>query len=210
MSTTILLADDHQVVRQGLHALLTAEGFRIVAEASNGVEALQQAAVHQPEIAVLDISMPVMNGLEAAREMTRESPRTRTILLTRHEDDQYVVASLKAGVRGYVLKSQAAHDLVQAVKDVRRGDVYLSPSVSRTVIDVFLSKNEQAHDRLTARERQVIQLIGEEKTTKEIANILGISAKTAESHRSRLMQKLDIHGTAGLVRYAIRRGLIEP
>ena len=119
------------------------------------------------------------------------------------------LAGLKAGVRGYVLKSQAAHDLVQAVKEVRRGDVYLSPSVSRTVIDVFLSKNEQGQDRLTARERQVIQLIGEEKTTKEIAAILGISAKTAESHRSRLMQKLDIHDIAGLTRCAIRLGLIQ-
>lgn len=139
MSTTILLADDHQIVRQGVFALLTAEGFKVIGEASN--------------------------GLEAAREIARESPRTRTILLTRHEDDQYVIASLKAGVRGYVLKSQAAHDLVQAVREVRRGDVYLSPAVSRTVIDVFVSKKEQIQDRLTARERQVIQLIGEEKTT---------------------------------------------
>ena len=159
---------------------------------------------------MLDISMPMMNGLEAAREMTRESPRTKTILLTRHEDDQYVVTALKAGVRGYVLKSQAAHDLVQAVKEVRRGDVYLSPSLSRTVADVFVSKNEQGQDRLTARERQVIQLIGEEKTTKELAAVLNISVKTAESHRTRLMQKLDIHTTAGLIRYAIRLGLVEP
>lgn len=210
MSFSILLADDHQVVRQGLAALLATEGFQIVGEASDGVEAVELATRLQPDLAVMDISMPTMNGIEAAGEIARVSPRTRIILLTRHDDDQYVIASLKAGVRGYVLKSQAAHDLVQAVREVRRGDVYLSPGVSRTMIDVARAKSEHAPDRLTARERQVMQLIGEEKTTKEIAGILGISAKTAESHRSRLMQKLDIHGTAGLVRYAIRHGLIEP
>src|SRR5690606_8224547 len=156
----------------------------IVAQASNGIEAIRLAGMHQPDVAVLDVSMPVMNGLEATRELTRVAPKARVILLTRHEDDQYILAALRSGVRGYVLKSQAAVDLVRAVREVRRGDVYLSPSVSRTVIDAFLTKVDSPQDRLTARERQVIQLISEEKTTKEIATILGISAKTAESHRS--------------------------
>jgi DNA-binding NarL/FixJ family response regulator len=198
------------MVRQGLRALLDREGFDVVGEASDGQEAVRLATSTQPDVAVMDVGMPVMNGLEAAQELSRSSPRTRAILLTRHDDDHYVIAALRAGVRGYVLKSQAAFDLTQAIREVSRGGMYLSPGVSRAVVDAFLSKADLSEERLTARERQVLQMIGEGKTTKEIAVVLGISVKTAESHRTRLMHKLDIHATAGLVRYAIRHGLIEP
>ncbi len=154
--------------------------------------------------------MPILNGLEAARETSRCSPKTNTILLTQHGEDQYVSEALSAGVRGYVLKSQVASDLVQAIQQVSRGQVYLSPGVSRAVMEAYRSKSERPGDPLSARERQVLQLIAEGKSTKEVAALLGISVKTAESHRTRLMQKLDIHETASLVRYAVRRGIVEP
>jgi DNA-binding NarL/FixJ family response regulator len=151
-----------------------------------------------------------MNGLEAAGELRRSSPQTKTILLTRHDEDQYVTEALRAGIKGYVLKYQAANDLIHAIHQVSRGGFYLSPSVSQTVVEAYLSKTDVAVDPLTARERQVLQLISEGKSTKDVACLLGISAKTAESHRARLMQKLDIHELASLVRYAIRRGLTQP
>jgi DNA-binding NarL/FixJ family response regulator len=154
--------------------------------------------------------MPLMNGIEAAHELRHSSPATKVIVLTRHSDEQYVIAALRAGVRGYVLKDQVGTDLVQAIRQVCKGESYLSPGISRVVVDALLSKTETPGDPLTARERQVLQLIGEGKSTKEIASVLGISVKTAESHRARLMGKLDIHETASLVRYAIRRGLVQP
>ena len=210
MPVTIILAEDHLIVRQGIRALLDREGFDVRGEASNGQEAVQIASSHKPEVAVLDVGMPIMNGLEAGQEIQRACPATKTILLTRHDDDQYVLAALRAGIRGYVLKSQATFDLVQAIREVCRGGYYLSPGVSRTVVHAFLTKSNLTESPLTSRERQVLQLIGEGQTTKEIAVQLGVSVKTAESHRTRLMQKLDIHATAGLVRYAIRHGFIEP
>ena len=163
----------------------------------------------QPEIAILDISMPLMNGLNAAREIRSSFPKTKTILLTQHDDDLYVSEALEAGVKGYVLKSQVANDLVEAIRQVSRGQVYLSPGVARTVMEAYRTRSERPKDRLTLRERQVLQLIAEGKSTKEVASVLCISVKTAESHRTRLMQKLDIHETASLVRYAIRRGMIQ-
>jgi len=161
-------------------------------------------------VAVLDISMPLMNGLESSGEIHRVSPHTKTILLTRHDEEQYVTEALRMGVKGYVLKNQAATDLVHAIHQVCRGGFYLSPGVSRAVAEALLSKTARPVDPLTSRERQVLQLISEGKSTKDVACLLGISAKTAESHRARLMHKLDIHETASLVRYAIRRGLIQP
>lgn len=210
MSIRVLLADDHSLVRQGLKALLEREGMQVVGETSQGRDALCLATTLKPDIAILDVSMPVMNGLDAAHEMHHVSPKTKTILLTRHDEDQYVSAALHAGIRGYVLKTQAATDLVQAIRQVNRGEVYLSPGVSRAVVDAFLTKTKLPAEPLSSRERQVLQLIGEGKSTKEIAGVLGISPKTVESHRARLMQKLDLHDVASLVRYAIRRGLIEP
>jgi two-component system response regulator NreC len=209
MGIKLILADDHQLVRQGLKTLLEREGFLVVGEASDGREAVRVSARVAPEIAILDLAMPSLNGVDAAREIRKLPSPPKTILLTRHDEDQYVIESLRAGVRGYVLKSQVATDLVQAIRQVSRGDVYLSPGVSRTVVDAFLTKTELSSDPLTSRERQVLQLISEGKSTKEVASVLGISTKTAESHRTRLMQKLDIHETAGLVRYAIRHGLVQ-
>jgi len=210
MRTRVLLADDHSLIRQALRALLEKQGFQVMSEASDGQEALRSVEKTQPEVAILDISMPVLNGVDAARELVKSSPKTRVILLTQHDEDEYVTEALRAGVRGYVLKSQAAEDLLHAIQEVCRGKVYLSPNISGAVVDAYVSKTYVSPDPLSARERQVLQLVGEGKSTKDIAAHLGISAKTAESHRARLMKKLDIHETASLVRYAIRRGLIQP
>ncbi len=210
MPIRALLADDHALVRQGLRALLEGEGLQVAGEAADGREAARLVPELRPDVAVLDIGMPLLNGIDAAREIQKTWRGTKTILLTRHDEDQYVTEALRAGVKGYVLKKQAATDLVDAIRRVCRGEVYLSPAISRAVVDAYLSKAELASDPLTPRERQVLQLVGEGKSTKDVASILGISVKTAESHRSRLMRKLDIHETASLVRYAIRRGLVQP
>lgn len=210
MTIRVVLADDHVLVRQSLKSLLEREGFHVVGEASDGQEAIRRVESLHPNIAVMDISMPTLNGVDAARELSRSSPKTNSILLTQHNEDQYVSEALEAGVKGYVLKSQAACDLVQAINQISRGEAYLSPRVFGAVMEAFRSKSERPRDPLTARERQVLQLIAEGKSTKEIASLLGISTKTAESHRTRLMQKLDIHETASLVRYAVRRGIVQP
>jgi DNA-binding NarL/FixJ family response regulator len=164
----------------------------------------------QPDIAVMDISMPTLNGLNAAREVRRASPKTKTILLTQHDESQYIREALEAGVKGYVLKNQVASDLLLAIRQVSRGQVYLSPGVSSAVMEAYQSKSEKSKNPLTLRERQVLQLIAEGKSTKDVASLLGISVKTAESHRTRLMQKLDIHETASLVLYAVIMALSSP
>lgn len=210
MPLRVLLADDHQIVRQGLKALLEREGFDVAAEASDGLEAVRLARDLQPDVAVLDIAMPLLNGLDAARQVLQASPRTKAIVLTMHAEDHYVLEALRAGVTGYVLKSKAAGDLVQAIREVVGGAIYLSPGVSRAVVQAYRAKSDLPPDPLTPRERQVLQLIAEGKRTKEIATLLGVSVKTAESHRTRLMEKLNIHETASLVRYALQRGLIQP
>ena len=210
MAIRVVLADDHALVRQGLKSLLEREGFQIVAEASDGQEALRNVQTLEPDIAVMDITMPILNGLEAARQMSLSSPKTKTILLTQHDEEQYLAEALEAGVKGYVLKSQVASDLIQAMRQVSRGGVYLSPGVSNAVMVAYRSKSEKSRDPLTTRERQVLQLIAEGKSTRDAASVLGISVKTAESHRTRLMQKLDIHETASLVLYAVRRGIVRP
>ncbi len=158
----------------------------------------------------MDISMPILNGVEVAREVRVSSPKTKSILLTQHDERQYISEALEAGVKGYVLKSQAFGDLVQAIKQVSRGQPYFSPGVSASVVEVFHSKSERRRDLLTARERQVLQLIAEGKSTKDVASLLGITVKTAESHRTALMKKLNIHEIASLVLYAVRRGIVKP
>jgi two-component system response regulator NreC len=210
MKTRVVLADNHVVVRQGVKSLLEREGFLVVGEAGDGQDLIRLAKELQPDVVVLDIGMPLMNGLIAARELKRVCPSAKTILLTRHDEDQYVIEALRAGIRGYILKNQAATDLVHALQQVCRGQVYLSPGISRVVVDAYVSKSSVPDDPLSAREHEVLQLIAEGKSTKDVASMLGVSVKTAESHRSRLMQKLDIHETASLVRYAVRRGLIQP
>ena len=205
----ILLADDHQIFRDALRALLERNGCEIVAEAADGRQAARLARRVAPEIAVLDLGMPLLNGVDAAREIQRRAPGTRTILLTMFEEAVYVLAALQAGVRGYVLKAQAAADLMRAIHEVLRGAIYLSPGISRIVVDAYLNKRTALDEPLSHRERHVLQLVAEGRSTKEIALELGVGFKTAESHRTRIMRKLDIHNTAGLVRYAIRRGLAQ-
>ena len=209
MTIKVLLADDHGIVREGLRAILEREGFDVVGEAANGMEAVAMGKEHQPHVAVLDFDMPQMNGITTAQELARVSPRTRTVLLTMHTDRQYVVGALRAGIHGFVIKSQASADLVEAIRIVHDGTPYLSPGISATVVEAFADPGQAANPGLTARERQVLQLVAEGKSTKEAARILSISAKTAESHRTRVMAKLDVHDTASLVRYAIREGFIQ-
>ncbi|HVR30595.1 MAG TPA: response regulator transcription factor [Thermoanaerobaculia bacterium] len=210
MAITLLLADDHQLVRQSLISLLEHEGFEVVGEASDGRTAVRLVQELNPEIAVLDMVMPGLNGIDAARQIQRASPRTKSILVTMYSERQYVVQALRAGIRGYVLKSQGARDLIQAIREVHNGAVYLSPKVSELAVDLSLGRAEAEADPLSPREREVVQLIAEGLTTKEVASVLGISVKTAEAHRINSMRKLDVHETASLVRYAVRQGLVQP
>jgi two-component system response regulator NreC len=205
----ILLADDHSIIRDGLRSLLSSDGLQVVAQATDGREAVRLAREHQPDLAILDIAMPILNGIDAAREIGSASPKTQAILLTVHSEDQYVMEAVRAGIRGYVLKTQVTEDLMRAIREVAGGALYLSPSVSETVLRALRAKSHASADPLTPREREVLRLIADGKTTKQVAQLLGVSAKTADAHRTRLMSKLDIHETASLVRYAIRRGLIE-
>jgi DNA-binding NarL/FixJ family response regulator len=210
MSTRLLLADDHVLVRNGLRNLLLHEGFEVVAEASNGREAVEQTVEVDPDVALLDISMPLLNGIDAARQINNTSPRTKVILLTMHKEEQYALEGLRSGIKGYVLKTQDTGDLVQAIRTVMHGDTYLSPTISGTVVSAALGKAIPAGVSLTRRERQILQLVAESKTNKDIAQLLDINIKTVDAHRSNLMKKLDLHGIAGLVRYAIKIGLIQP
>lgn len=209
MPIQVMLADDHQIIRQSLKVLLEREGLKIVGEASNGQEAVRIAESLRPDVAVLDVSMSVLNGIDAAKEIQKVSPQTKTVFLTIHDEDPYLLDALRVGAKGYVVKTHAAENLVQAIREASRGGVYLSPEVSRAVVQAYQNKTELSAEPLSPRERQVLQLIAEGKTTKEVAGVLNISVKTAETHRTRIMEKLDIHETAGLVRYAIRRGLVQ-
>jgi two-component system, NarL family, response regulator NreC len=210
MPIRVLLADDHILVRQGLRSLLEREQFEVVGEASDGQELVRQVEALRPDIAVTDIRMPSLSGIDAARELARSCPTTKTILLTQHGEEPYIQEALEAAVKGYVLKSQVASDLVHAIRQVARGGLYMSPGISKGLGEAYRGKSGKASDSLSVRERQVLKLIAEGKSTKDVASVLGISAKTVETHRSRLMLKLDIHETASLVRYAVRLGLIEP
>lgn len=205
----VLLADDHQIVREGLRGLLEKAGHEVVGEAADGHEARKLARALNPDIAVLDLSMPLLNGMDAAREIRSLSPGIKTIMLSMYPDKRYVLQALKVGAKGYVLKSQAAEDLLRAIREVARGEVYLSPEVAESVVDAYLYKTEAAADPLTPRERQVVQLVAEGSSTKEVAKVLNISFKTAESHRNHVMKKLGIHDVVALMRYAIEAGLVQ-
>jgi DNA-binding NarL/FixJ family response regulator len=210
MAYRILLADDHAIVRDGLKSVLVNEGFEIAAEAADGREAVDLTRKLRPDAVVLDVSMPSLNGIDAAREIQTACPQVKTILLTMHKQSQFILEALRAGVKGYVLKAQASGDLIHAIRTALQGDTYLSPGISDSVVQAALGHEKAARDPLTQREREVLQLIAEGKTNKEISGMLAMSVKTVESHRRNLMLKLDIHETASLVRHAIRIGLIQP
>lgn len=204
----VLLADDHAILLDGLKAILTERNMEVVGEASDGLQAIKLCEKLAPEVAVVDISMPLLNGIDAAREIRKVSPNTKILILSMHADDRYVLAALRAGVSGYLLKSKAATSLTQAIDAVRIGGVCLSPFVSKAVVDAYLA-SETPTDPLSVREREVLQLLAEGKTVKEIGDLLMISVKTAESHRANIMHKLGIHDVAGLVRYAIKERIIH-
>jgi DNA-binding NarL/FixJ family response regulator len=209
----VLLADDHHLVRAGLRALLAAQaGVEVVAETGDGRQALELIGRHRPDVALLDITMPGLNGLEVATRVDKASPRTKVVILSMHAGEAYVAQALRAGVAGYLLKDAAAGELGLALAAVRRGEVYLSPAISRTIVDGYLRASDGGSDplaSLTARQREILQLIAEGRSTKEIAADLDVSVKTVETHRAQLMERLDIHDVAGLVRFAIRTGLIS-
>ncbi|HET7205782.1 MAG TPA: response regulator transcription factor [Terriglobales bacterium] len=205
-SPRILLADDHALVREGFRSLLERNGLQVVAEAADGFEAVRLCRQLAPDVALLDVSMPLLDGLAAAEEIHRIAPNTRSVILTMHLDHRYAQQALKAGALGYVLKTTAGHDLIEAIRRVNRGEIYISPTTSKLLTESLCT--EWTSPELSDRERQVLLMIAEGKSSRQAATVLGISVKTASAHRARLMSKLGIYNTAGLVRYAIRRGLV--
>ncbi len=211
----VLIADDHAVVREGIKLILSREqDIEIVGEAGNGREALDLVAKLKPQVVVMDISMPEMGGIEATKQVKETWPKINVLALTMHEDESYVFQLLKAGASGYVLKRGAAQDLVQAIRSAAKGEAFLYPSVARSVLQDYLKRIESGDDRgrydgLTGREREILALIAEGLSNQEIAQKLYISIKTVQTHRTHIMEKLDLHNRAQLVRYAIRKGLIE-
>ena len=211
----ILLADDHTVVRQGLRKVLEERpDWVVVAEAGNGRDAVKQAEELKPDVAILDVAMPLLNGIEATRQIVRRSPATRVLVLTMHSDEAYVNQILKAGATGYLLKDSADVDLIQAVAAVSQGKSFFSPGVARLMLDDYVRQLADKgitdrYESLSEREREIFQLIAEGKANKEIAHILSISPSTVETHRARIMEKLDLHSAAEIVLYAVRRGVIR-
>lgn len=213
----ILVADDHDVVRRGLKSVLDARtGWEVVAECGNGRDAVLQAEKLKPDVVVMDISMPDMNGLEAARRIKKTCPKTEVVILSAHYTDQLVREIVDAGAKGYILKSDAERDLVIAVEAVSNRRTFFTTRASEMLIDGFRHRGEAptpqalARERLTSREREIIQLLAEGNSSKEVATTLGISTKTAETHRSNIMRKLELHSVSELVRYAVRNQIIEP
>jgi two-component system, NarL family, response regulator NreC len=206
----ILLADDHAVVRQGFKLILASQAdMEIVAEAANGREAVELAGKLHPDVAVMDVAMPELNGIEATRRIGESAPRTRVLALSMHKDSVYVREILRAGARGYLLKDQAASDLISAVRAVARGEGYISPAVSDAVLNDYRRHVSDPIDLLTSREREVLQMIAEGKTNKEIATVLNLSVYTVDAHRGRIMEKLNLHSVNELVRFAVRKGLVD-
>jgi DNA-binding NarL/FixJ family response regulator len=213
----ILIADDHEVVRQGVRAILeTQPGWSIVAETGDGLTAVEEAQKVRPDIALLDISMPQLNGLETTRQILKVLPETQILILTMHESNELVQDVLAAGARGYVLKTDAKRDLVSAVRSLSEGRPFFTSKVAEMVLEGYRQRGGpagvtvSAREQLTSRERQIVQLLAEGKSSKEIASALDISVKTADTHRANIMRKLNVHSLADLVRYAIRNKMIEP
>jgi len=210
----VLLAEDHTIVRQGLCALLEGEaGLEVIGEAEDGREAIQKVERLHPDVVVMDISMPALNGLEATRQIKERFPEVKVLILTMHANEEYVFQILRAGASGYVVKQAAVTELISAIQAVSQGDSYLSPAISKKVIEEYIRKAEamveNSYDRLTDREREVLQLIAEGHSNREIAALLHLNVKTVENHRASLMDKLHIHSTAELTRYAIHKGVIS-
>jgi DNA-binding NarL/FixJ family response regulator len=213
----VLLADDHNLVRAGIRALLESlSDVEIVAEASDGQQAFAALVRTKPDVALLDISMPGLNGLELAARAARDVPETRVVILSVHGDASHVAQALRAGAKGYLVKDAAADELPVLIRSVMRGETYLSPGISRHVVEGFLGRASKSADEppdlaalLTPRQRETLQLVAEGRSTKEIAQILDLSVKTVETHRAQIMERLDIHDLAGLVRYAVRAGLVS-
>jgi DNA-binding NarL/FixJ family response regulator len=211
----ILLADDHEVVRAGLRALLEEQaGWEVVAEAVDGREAVDKATKLKPDAVVIDIAMPSLNGLEAVRQIVKAVPHARVLVLTMYDSDPLIQQVLQAGARGYLLKSDAGRDLVSAIDALRRNKTFFTPKVSQMVLEGYLDKSPKEKEadceslRLTSRQREIVQLLAEGKSSKEVAAVLGLSVKTAETHRANIMRKLDCHSVTELVRYAIRNHII--
>lgn len=206
----VLLADDHALVRKGFRLILeTQADIEVVGEAGNGREAVEQTVKLHPDVVVMDVAMPELNGIEATRRLADSVPRTRVLALSMHKDSVYVREILKAGARGYLLKDSLDSDLVNAVRAVARGDGYLSPGVSDAVLSDYRRHVTNPMDLLSSREREVLQMIAEGKTNKEIASALDLSVYTVDAHRGKIMEKLDLHSTGELVRFAVRNGLID-
>jgi DNA-binding NarL/FixJ family response regulator len=206
----ILLADDHAVVRRGFQMILAEQpDMEVVGEAGNGREALELAAKLKPDVVVMDVAMPELNGIEATRRMADHAPHARVLALSMHKDSVYVREILRAGARGYLLKDSAPADLVSAVRAIAAGEGYLSPAVSDAVLDDYRRHVTNPIDLLTSREREVLQMLAEGKTNKEIAGVLNLSVYTVDAHRGRIMEKLNAHSINELVRFAVRNGLID-
>jgi len=212
----VILAEDHTIVRKGLRSLLDIEeGIKVVGEAENGKQVIKKVAQLKPDVVVMDIAMPLLNGLEATRRIKKDFPRVRVLVLSVHEDEEYIFQTLKAGASGYLLKNAAPTDLVSAIKAAYRNEAFLSPSISKKVVKEYIrqaagtSREENSYEKLTNREREVLQLLAEGRTVKEIAHLLYLSTKTIQAHRAHLREKLNINSNAELIKYAIRKGLIK-
>ena len=213
----ILIADDHELIRRGVRTLLEAEpGWKVVAEASDGQEAFEKAKETKPEIVVLDIGMPRLSGLEAARRLKRIFPQNKVLMLTMHESERLAWEVLNVGALGYVTKSDTARDLVIAIEALRRDKTFFTPKVDRIILDSFLNggsskrAKEMQGEQLTSRQREIVQLLAEGKTSKEVSALLNLSVKTVETHRANIMRRLSCHSVSDLVRYAVRNNIVQP
>jgi DNA-binding NarL/FixJ family response regulator len=211
----ILLADDHTVVRKGLRLLLESHpGFQVIGDAADGRDAVSLAGEHTPDVVVMDVAMPGLNGIEAARQISAKLPHTAIVFLSMHSDESYVLKALKAGARAYLLKDSAEHDLIAAVIAVSEGKAFFSPAISKMMVEDYMRQMQERHiedsyELLTTREREVLQLLAEGKNNKEVAAILNLSLYTVETHRGNILQKLNLHSGAELILYAIRKGVIS-
>jgi len=211
----ILLADDHTVVRKGLRLLLESQpDFQVIADAANGRETVALAERYTPDVVVMDVAMPELNGIEAARQISAKLPHTAIVFLSMHSDEGYVLKALKSGARAYLLKDSAENDLINAVKAVREGKAFFSPAISKMLIEDYMVQMRQrsvedSYELLTTREREILQLFAEGKNNKDVANLLNLSLYTVETHRSNIFQKLNLHSSAELILYAVRKGVIS-